>query len=129
TGGYDEWTVDITDAVEAFKKDSVYTKQFKGKVPISIRCDNSRDLEMIPSDLSDFNLYGGIYRYLNLVYVPQISVEQIWATASVDPAGREGKVHISANLYNPSKVNHVPVSFKIYDPSGKQLGENDKSFF
>ena len=41
-------------------------KQFKGKIPLSIRSDNSRDLEMIPSNLSDFNLYGGIYRYLNL---------------------------------------------------------------
>ena len=63
-GGYDEWTVDITDAVDSFKKTDAFQKQFKGKIPISIRCDNSRDLEMIPSDLSDFNLYGGIYRYL-----------------------------------------------------------------
>ena len=47
-GGYDEWTVDITDAVEAFKKTEVYQKQFKGKVPISIRDDNSRDLEIDP---------------------------------------------------------------------------------
>ena len=60
TGGYDEFTVDITDAVNAFKKNDSLVKEFKGKIPLLIRCDNSRDLEMIPSDLSDFNLYGGL---------------------------------------------------------------------
>src|SRR5690606_7257035 len=55
-GGYDEWTVDITEAVKAFQATDVYQKQFKGAIPISIRCDNSRDLEMIPSDMSDFNV-------------------------------------------------------------------------
>lgn len=75
-GGYDSWNVDITDAVKAFlgSKDA---ERFKGKVPLSIRCDNSRDLEMIPSDLADFNIYGGLYRYLNLVYLPEVSFEQI----------------------------------------------------
>src|SRR5689334_1698366 len=55
-GGYDEWTVDITDAVEAFRKSNAYQKQFNGKIPIAIRTDNSRDLQMIPSSLSDFNV-------------------------------------------------------------------------
>lgn len=39
-GGYDEWTVDITDAAAGQKS-----------VPIAIFCDNSRDLKMIPSSL------------------------------------------------------------------------------
>ncbi|MFL5773630.1 MAG: glycoside hydrolase family 2 protein, partial [Flavisolibacter sp.] len=130
TGGYDEWTVDITDAVAAFKKDTAFAKQYKGKIPISIRCDNSRDLEMIPSDLSDFNLYGGIYRYLNLVYVPVISVERIQVIASVDTAGKVGKVDIWTQLYNPTHatVRQSP-TYKIYDPSGKQLGIDDRRFF
>ena len=67
--GYDEFSIDITDAVGKFKKDDSLQKQFTGKVPISIRTDNSRDLELIPSNLSDFNLYGGIYRYLNFFCV------------------------------------------------------------
>ena len=36
-GGYDEWQVDITDAVAAFKKTEDYQKRFKGKIPLSIR--------------------------------------------------------------------------------------------
>ncbi|SMB88978.1 glycoside hydrolase family 2 sugar binding [Hymenobacter roseosalivarius DSM 11622] len=89
-GGYDEWTVDITQAVADFKQTEVFQKQFKGKVPLSIRSDNSRDLEMMPSDLSDFNVYGGLYRYLNLVYVPAVSLERVMVKAEVDPAGKQG---------------------------------------
>ena len=44
---------------------------------MAVLCDNSRNPEMIPSDLSDFNLYGGLYRYVNLVYVPAISLEHV----------------------------------------------------
>ncbi|HUC82164.1 MAG TPA: hypothetical protein VMR70_14770, partial [Flavisolibacter sp.] len=40
-GGYDEFSVDITDAIEAFKKTEAFQKQFGGKVPIAIRTDNS----------------------------------------------------------------------------------------
>ena len=82
-GGYDEWVVDITDAAAGEKT-----------VPIAIFCDNSRDLEMIPSSLSDFNLYGGLYRYVNLVYVPALSLERFHVNDGT----------ISARLYNPSAV-------------------------
>jgi beta-galactosidase len=81
-GGYDEWVVDITDAAAGQKI-----------VPVAVFCDNSRDLEMIPSSLSDFNLYGGLYRYVNLRYVPAISIERV----HVD--GANGTV--TARLYNP----------------------------
>ncbi|WEK17631.1 MAG: glycoside hydrolase family 2 TIM barrel-domain containing protein [Candidatus Pedobacter colombiensis] len=118
-GGYDEWTVDITDAVKAFKKSDVFAKQFKGKIPLEIRCDNSRDLEMIPSDLSDFNVYGGLYRYLNLVYVPKVSVDKIFAAASVDAKGTIGKLNISGRLLNPDGVDTVTVKIEIKDPEGK----------
>ena len=55
-GGYDEWSVDLTDAVAKFED--------KAAIPLAVRCDNSRDAETIPSDLSDFNRYGGIYRHV-----------------------------------------------------------------
>ncbi|TCD01589.1 glycoside hydrolase family 2 protein [Pedobacter psychroterrae] len=118
-GGYDEWTVDITDAVAAFKKTEVYSKQFGGKIPLSIRADNSRDLEMIPSDLSDFNLYGGIYRYLNLVYTPALSVDKLFATAEVDAKGKLGKLKVKARFHNPGKATATDAVLKLTDPKGK----------
>jgi beta-galactosidase len=120
-GGYDEWTVDITEAVAAFKKTEVYQKQFKGKIPVSIRTDNSRDLEMIPSDLSDFNVYGGIYRYLNLVYIPSLSVEKLFAKAETDASGTSGQLSVHARFYNPDGLKQGKLLLKLIDPSGKLL--------
>ena len=53
---------DITDQVNKCPKISDQI----APLPVAVMCDNSRDLEMIPSNLSDFNLYGGLYRYVNL---------------------------------------------------------------
>jgi beta-galactosidase len=125
-GGYDEWTVDITDAIASFKQKDVFTKQFKGKIPISIRCDNSRDAEMIPSNLSDFNIYGGIYRYLNLVYVPSLSIDKVFAAASVDKEGKNGELSIKARLYNPSNIASASVSIKLLSPEGKTIQQFEK---
>lgn len=75
-GGYDEFTVDITDAVAAWRTSPLAqlpaseSRITPGRVPVAVRCDNSRDLESIPSDLSDFNRYGGLYRPVHLVYLP-----------------------------------------------------------
>lgn len=124
-GGYDEFKADITDAVEAFKKNPVFQKQFNGKIPVSIRTDNSRDLEMIPSSLSDFNIYGGIYRYLNLVYVPEVSFERVAVKAEVDKEGKLGKLTITTKFYDPNKSNGVQkIMFRLLDPSGKAIKLN-----
>ena len=117
-GGYDEWTVDLTDAIEKFKRDTI-AKQFKGKIPISIRCDNSRDLEMIPSNLSDFNLYGGLYRYVNLIYTPPICLDKLFARAEVDSIGKMGRLSIKTRFYDPLDVNAATVLIKLIDPLGK----------
>jgi beta-galactosidase len=89
-GGYDEFVVDITEQA----------KKFPEGVPIAVMCDNSRDLEMIPSNLSDFNLYGGLYRYVNLNYVPAISLERVHVVTELLADGK-AKVVITARLYNP----------------------------
>jgi len=125
-GGYDEFTVDITDAVAAFKNSEVFNKQFKGKVPVVIRTDNSRDLEMIPSSLSDFTVYGGIYRYLNLVYTPALSVQKIFALPEVDKTGKTGKLQVKARFYDPGKMSLGTASVRLFDPSGKLVQQSKK---
>ncbi len=127
-GGYDEWSVDITDAVAGFMKDVAAVKRFKGKVPLSIRCDNSRDAEMIPSDLSDFNLYGGIYRYLNLVYLPAFSLDDVFVDASVDKVGKQGKAQVNIRFYNPVGVKQATVETVILDPKGKEIAKKTVPF-
>jgi beta-galactosidase len=126
-GGYDEWTADITKAVEDFKKTDTYQKQFKGKIPVEIRCDNTRDLESIPSQLSDFNVYGGIYRYLNLVYVPALSIDKVFASAEVDKAGQLGKLNIKARFYNPANVTSAERKIEVTNPQGKVIASSTYS--
>lgn len=125
-GGYDEWTADITEAVAAFQKNEAYQKQFKGKVPVSIRTDNSRDLEMIPSDLSDFNVYGGIYRYLNLVYTPALSVDKMFVKAEVDVQGKSGRLNVTGRFYNPDNLTDATIRFRLLDPNGKVVASQEK---
>lgn len=125
-GGYDEWTADITAAVAAFKQTAVFKTQFKGKVPLVIRCDNSRDLEMIPSSLSDFNVYGGIYRYLNLVYQPQLWADKLFAHATVDAKGSLGKLSIKARLANPDLLKQAQINISVVDPNGKSIAAWNK---
>ena len=119
-GGYDEWTVDITEAAAK----AVADPQNKNGVQLAIVCDNSRDLEMIPSDLSDFNLYGGLYRYLNLVYVPAVSIERVLITPILKNGG-SAEVSVRARLYCPNPVAEpVKLSIRVLDPSGKSVHES-----
>jgi beta-galactosidase len=71
-GGYDEFDFDITEALQRLP-----LADAKGGVPLTVLCDNSPDPDRVPSDLSDFCLYGGIYRHVNLVYVPAVALETI----------------------------------------------------
>jgi beta-galactosidase len=135
-GGYDEFTVDITDAANKYVQSSAGAKssgaegakgsEDKGAVPIAIMCDNSRDLEMIPSNLSDFNLYGGLYRYVNLVYVPAISVERAHVLTSIASKDK-ASVSVRARLYNPAGLkDEVEARVQVFDPRGKVLHDSSQ---
>lgn len=167
-GGYDQFTVDITDAVADYLKNPMpkggetvelgaKPKSSKGKaktspkakpgkgsaktqaaapaasapaeaqpsapaprIPIAVRCDNSRDLELIPSQLSDFGVYGGLYRAVELRYVPAVSLERVHIKPEL--SGPNGKVAVALRLYNPTKSNApVKLSLRLLAPSGRQV--------
>lgn len=126
-GGYDEWKADITDAVAQFRSNPALVKRFGGKIPIAIRCDNSRDTEMIPSDMSDFNLYGGLYRYVNLVYVPATHFSAIQIDTDTDEKGKLGTVNIQLSIAPPSATTTpgtkgaVELKIRILAPDGKEI--------
>jgi beta-galactosidase len=112
-GGYDEFTVDITDAVK------------EGKAEVAVFCDNSRDLETMPSDLSDFARYGGLYRHVHLVYVPAVSIERVHIDSTV--AGGKATVAVDTRLYNPTGAAVPgPISVRVTDPSGKVVATSAK---
>jgi beta-galactosidase len=120
-GGYDEFIADITEPVSKL----LATPSAQAEIPAAIVCDNSQDLEIVPSDLSDFNLYGGIYRYLNLVYVPAISIERLHISSTVSPQG-PATVSVRARLYNPASLpDALHLSIRVLDPAGHSIHHSE----
>jgi beta-galactosidase len=119
-GGYDEWDVDITAASS--------NTDTNGELPVAVLCDNSRDAESIPSDLSDFCRYGGLYRHVSLVYVPAISLGQV----HIEPvlaADRTASVQIRAQLYNPAVANdQLKLTVEVRDPQGRVVQTTTNQF-
>ena len=87
-GGYDRWTVDIT----AFGS---------GPLPIAVRCDNSRDVQLLPSDMSDFCLYGGLYRRVNLLYMPADYLYDVRLDVSADSVTIDPRHQLQVRITAP----------------------------
>ena len=115
-GGYDEFVFDITDAIH-----NVPAAAAKGGVPIVVCCDNSPDLDRVPSDLSDFCLYGGLYRHVNLVYLPAVAVDAIRVLPTVRGDGT-AQVSVKGRLYNPgNRQLSCTVSIDVTDAAGRSV--------
>jgi beta-galactosidase len=112
-GGYDEFVLDITD-MTAMKVPGK-------KVQLSVRCDNSPDLERMPADLSDFTLYGGLYRPVHLVYVPAVSLETVHVHTRAS-ADKPVAVAVDARLYNPTgHGGEAKVTVVVSGPDGAEV--------
>ncbi len=118
-GGYDEFQFDITDAVKKHAVD--------GRITLVVRCDNSRDLEMIPSDLSDFSIYGGLYRPVHLIYRPAVGATWPQVDCSVDEKGVEGSVFFKMEVFNPlHRTGNLELKLEIFDAADKLVLKREK---
>ena len=98
-GGYDEFVFDITETVAKLP-----AREISAGVPIAVLCDNGPNLERVHSDLSDFCLYGELYRHVNLVYTPAVSVDAVHVLPIVEADGT-AHIQVSAQLYNPQSYS------------------------
>jgi beta-galactosidase len=126
TGGYDEFVVDITDLLPSQTPAGTAPANGKTKkpdgVPIAVLCDNSRDLDRMPSDLSDFSLYGGLYRHANLVYVPAVSLETLHIRTNLPSPGGPAQVAVVGTLYNPAGVtDSLEIAVDVIDAKGVSI--------
>lgn len=118
-GGYDEFAFDITEVVARCKTPE--------RVPVAVLCDNSPDRDRIPSDLSDFCLYGGLYRHVNLVYLPAVSLDTLQILPQVDAEGR-ARVSLRARLYNPQHESGAGrVRVEVWAPDGRSVYLREQS--
>lgn len=108
-GGYDEFVVDITDAL----------RSSDGPAQLAVLCDNAPDLDRSPSDLSDFSLFGGLYRHVHLVQAPAVSVEALHVIARCAADAQTAQVAVRARLYNPEAfTEELRISLEVTGPDG-----------
>src|SRR5580698_4522202 len=119
-GGYDEFVFDITDVLAASTAN-------KDGVPIAVVCDNAPDLERSPSDLSDFSLYGGLYRRVHLLYVPAVSLEMILVAPVLTPGSR-AQVTVKARIFNPNQCSgSASINIRVTDAAGNAVHQSSKT--
>lgn len=121
-GGYDEFVFDITEAVGQLPGE-----EHDDGIPLLVLCDNSPDLDRLPSDLSDFCLYGGLYRHVNLVYLPSVALDAVHIRPTVAADG-SAQVAISARLYNPTGSGSTcTLSVEVLDAQGMAVHHASRS--
>lgn len=118
-GGYDGWYVDITDQIMKVPSKESYT--------IAFRCDNSRDAEMIPSSLSDFTIYGGLYRNVNIVYLPKRYIDKLQITPYVNGKSKKGIVKVNASFRGDNEDSNSKLSINIKDNNGNVVASAQES--
>jgi beta-galactosidase len=121
-GGYDEFGFDITDALKALPAATV-----KEGAPVTVCCDNSSDKDRVPSDLSDFCLYGGLYRHVNLVHLPALAIDSVHVLPIVGQDG-SAQVTVEVRLYNPSgKSATCNISVEVSDEQGRSIHRSSQN--
>ena len=121
-GGYDEFAFDITDAVQHLP-----LTETRDGVRIAVCCNNTPDHDRVPSEHSDFCLYGGLYRHVSLVYLPALALDAVHITPTVATDG-SAQVVIQSRLYNPSSLKGpCNVSVEILDAVGRSVHRSSQT--
>lgn len=115
-GGYDSWSIDITETVRSLYSSPQYKKLIKSGIPLIVRVDNSRDINTIPSDMSDFNIYGGIYRDVSLELKSPNYIKHAYLTPELDRKLKNGKIKVDVLSTLPDKSK---LSIELYSPKGE----------
>lgn len=105
-GGYIGFTFDISKFI------------LEGNNEILVRVDNSYDIEIIPSQKSDFIIYGGITRDVWLLSMSKNNIDSIKITTP-QVSQKLASLQVVASLKsskNPSEFNYVA---QLYNPKGK----------
>ncbi len=120
-GAYDEFSFDVTDAIS-----QLTAAERAAGVPVLVRCDNTPDRDRIPSELSDFCLYGGLYRHVSLVYLPAVALAAVHILPVVQPGGAS-EVSISARLSNPLAFSgSCKTTVEVWNPRGAAIHESSQ---
>ena len=121
-GGYDEFAFDITDAAK-----KITASEAQSGIPITVCCDNLPDRDRVPSDLSDFCLYGGLYRHVSLVYLPPVALDSVHILPTMNANG-SAQVSVNARLSNSIDKNVLcKVTVEVSDAGGRSIHRSTRT--
>lgn len=107
-GGYVGFDIDISDLVKEGEQNFIFVK-----------ADNSFDPYLIPSQKSDFILYGGITRNVRLNIYPEDYIKKVLIQTPVVSIGKaETNVKIDLNLTSKNKFQ---LNFTLKENSGETI--------
>lgn len=107
-GGYAAWRVDLTD-------------KLKEENLLCITVSNSPSQEVYPQ-VADFTFYGGLYRDVNIITVPQAHFNLEYYGGSglkITPEVKGDNAEITAEAFIKNKTASQTLNFKIFD--GEEL--------
>lgn len=108
TGGYIGFTIDITDAIS------------EGNNDILVRADNGYNPEVIPSQKSDFFIFGGITRDVWLVSLPKIYLSNLKITTP-QVSAKNAELQATVSVSNPDNNANLKVKASLLDANGKTV--------
>ncbi|OGC02310.1 beta-galactosidase [candidate division KSB1 bacterium RBG_16_48_16] len=110
-GGYVGFTVDITQFLERGKNNHIL-----------LRVDNSIDPQIIPSQKSDFVIFGGIVRDVWLQILPPVFIERAQIrTPLVNASQAKTRIEIVFENRLP-EIQNISLSVSVNNPAGKTVG-------
>ena len=75
-----------------------------------------------PSDLSDFSLYGGMYRHVNLVYVPTVSLATVHVQTKLPSPRGPAEIAVVGTVYNPAAINDpLDIAVEVINSKGASV--------
>ncbi|MFD0835607.1 glycoside hydrolase family 2 TIM barrel-domain containing protein [Mariniflexile aquimaris] len=107
-GGYIGFEIDITNFIKT------------GTNEVLVRVDNSFNPEIIPSQQSDFFIYGGITRDVWLVTKPKFHIASIQITTP-KVSQKNASLAINIILENLETTSNVQLKAEVFNPLGKKV--------
>lgn len=104
-GGFTAWDCDITKYVEPGMQAYLYVEVTDKIDDISYASGYAH------------HLIGGILRKVEMVIIPSLHVEQLYANASLYGLYKKGKLHLDIALNAPDKSGFI--EYNLIDPDGK----------
>lgn len=107
-GGYIGFEIDITNLIKA------------GANEVLVRVDNGYNIEVIPSQKSDFFIFGGITRDVWLLTKPKTHINKL-KISTPNVSNEKASLNIEATIENFESLNNLKIKASLKNPKGIEV--------